>query len=81
MSTLLEIEQAARQLPPAEQAILVERLQGNVQTAPQSPMTRSAHGRAAEWVQWPDVEARARSIFGDQVIPNMVLEERESADR
>ena len=28
-------------------------------------------------VGWPDVEARARSIFGDRVLPNLVLLERE----
>ena len=28
-------------------------------------------------VKWPDVEARARRIFGDRVLPNLVLLERE----
>jgi antitoxin (DNA-binding transcriptional repressor) of toxin-antitoxin stability system len=27
-------------------------------------------------VQWPDFEARAREIFGDRVLPNVVLEDR-----
>jgi len=30
-------------------------------------------------VNWPDVEARARRIFGDRVMPNLVLLEREEA--
>lgn len=30
-------------------------------------------------VKWPDVEARARRIFGDRVLPNLVLLEREEA--
>jgi len=30
-------------------------------------------------VKWPDVEARARRIFGDRVFPNLVLLEREEA--
>ena len=30
------------------------------------------HGR----VTWPDVEARAKRIFGNQVLPNLVLSER-----
>ena len=30
-------------------------------------------------VKWPDVEARARRIFGDHVFPNLVLLEREEA--
>ena len=30
-------------------------------------------------VKWPDVEARARRIFGKKVMPNLVLMEREEA--
>lgn len=30
-------------------------------------------------VQWPDVEARAKRIFGDRLLPNLVLLEREEA--
>lgn len=30
-------------------------------------------------VHWPDVEARARRIFGKRVLPNLVLLEREEA--
>ena len=30
-------------------------------------------------VRWPDVEARAKRIFGDRVLPNLVLMEREDA--
>ena len=32
-------------------------------------------------VRWPDVEARARRIFGGRVLPNLVLMEREEAGR
>ena len=28
-------------------------------------------------VKWPDVEARAKRIFGGRVLPNLVLLERE----
>ena len=28
-------------------------------------------------VKWPDVEARAREIFGNRMLPNLVLLERE----
>ena len=28
-------------------------------------------------VKWPDVEARAKRIFGDRVLPNLILLERE----
>ena len=27
-------------------------------------------------VEWPDFEARAKAIFGDQIFPNAVIEER-----
>jgi hypothetical protein len=30
-------------------------------------------------VRWPDVEARAKHIFGDRVLPNLVLLEREES--
>lgn len=35
--------------------------------------------RRARRVKWPDVEARAKRIFGDRVLPNLVLVEREEA--
>jgi hypothetical protein len=30
-------------------------------------------------VKWPDVEARAKRIFGDRVLPNLILLERDEA--
>jgi len=30
-------------------------------------------------VRWPDVEARARRIFGNRVLPNLALTEREES--
>jgi hypothetical protein len=33
--------------------------------------------RPARRVQWPDVEARAKKITGDRLVPNLVLAERE----
>lgn len=35
--------------------------------------------KPARRVKWPDVEARAKRIFGDRVLPNLVLLEREEA--
>jgi hypothetical protein len=80
MSTLLEIEQAARQLPAWEQAILVQRLQDNPQNMEQHLETSDA-APARRKLEWPDFKARVRAIYGDKVSPNLVLEERESADR
>ncbi|HLG14888.1 MAG TPA: hypothetical protein VJH03_10365 [Blastocatellia bacterium] len=43
-------------------------LEENEQT---HPPTKSKH------IKWPDVEARARRIFGKRVLPNLVLLDRE----
>ena len=32
-------------------------------------------------VKWPDLEARAKRIFGSRVLPNLVLPEREEQPR
>ena len=37
---------------------------------------RPASRHAEAGVTWPDVEARARRIVGDRVLPNLVLLER-----
>ena len=41
-------------------------------------MTSRARGKSKR-VKWPDVEARARRIFGERVLPNLVMLEREEA--
>ena len=38
---------------------------------PSQPKRKNKH------VKWPDIEARARRIFGRRVFPNLVLLERE----
>jgi hypothetical protein len=40
----------------------------------ETPMRAVKPGRR---VVWPDVQARAKRIFGDRVLPNLVLLERE----
>lgn len=37
--------------------------------------------RRRKRVNWPDVEARARRVFGSRVLPNLVLLERDEAAR
>ena len=39
--------------------------------------TTGRAGGKAKRVKWPDVEARARRIFGERVLPNLVMLERE----
>jgi hypothetical protein len=34
---------------------------------------------SSERVKWPDVEARAKRIFGEKIMPNLVLLEREES--
>ena len=38
-------------------------------------------GRKPRLVRWPNVEARARRVFGERALPNLVLLEREEAMR
>jgi hypothetical protein len=42
----------------------------------ESPVPSKRKGKR---VKWPDVEARAKRIFGDRVLPNLVLLEREES--
>ena len=37
----------------------------------------SSSVKTTKRVKWPDVEARSKRIFGDRVLPNLVLLERE----
>ena len=39
--------------------------------------THAANLATNSTVEWPDRTARRREIFGDAVLPNLVLEERE----
>ncbi|HUD45448.1 MAG TPA: hypothetical protein VMR33_01400 [Candidatus Baltobacteraceae bacterium] len=39
----------------------------------------SSYKRKSKRVTWPDVQARASRIFGERVLPNLVLLEREEA--
>ncbi len=38
-----------------------------------------AQAARVKMVKWPDVEARARRIFGRKVHPNLILSEREES--
>ena len=35
--------------------------------------------RKTKRVKWPDIEARTKRIFGERILPNLVLVEREEA--
>jgi hypothetical protein len=63
MSTVQEIKAAIAALSPAERAELERVLRKPV--------------RATKRLKLPDQAARRRRIFGDRVLPNLVLEARE----
>ena len=73
MSKVLEIESALRQLPAQDQwevaRWLLEALEERTGTAAKGQNGGSVAGL-------PDYAARRRRIFGDKVLPNMVLASR-----
>lgn len=70
--SVMEIEQALRQLPPQKQLEIAERLLEELQEMGQ-PVALSEKKNP----QLPDYSLRRRRIFGNKVLPNMVLVARE----
>ena len=69
MSTAGLVEQV-KALPARERRRLVEiilQLEEDSTAPPTSPRR----------IKWPDIEARAKRIFGNRTLPNLVLMERE----
>jgi hypothetical protein len=67
-----ELMKRVKALPTRErQRLLRELLSLEDQSA-----ARPSSSQKAKRVRWPDVEARARRIVGDRVLPNVVLLER-----
>lgn len=70
MSNVIEIETALRELPPQDQwrilRWLLDELTDKSQNQPDS-------GSAPSTAALPDYAARRRKIFGEKVLPNMVL--------
>jgi len=71
MSTAELLEQV-KALPPRERRRFVEIILTLVEDLTPSPAP-------PERIKWPDVKARAERIFGNKVMPNLVLMEREDA--
>jgi hypothetical protein len=63
-----------RALPPSERARFVFALLDAEETSLGAPARRISRAK------WPDVQARARRIFGKRVLPNLVLLERSEKD-
>lgn len=81
MKSVLEIETAVRQLPAPDKWEIARWLFDDLQEASHSQ--RSAknsvnNGGPPPQVPLPDYAARRRRLFGDKVLPNMVLAAQES---
>ena len=73
MSKVQEIEAALRQLPAQEQWEVACRLLDELEEGTGSEAKRQNGSRATAL---PDYAARRRRIFGNKVLPNMVLVSR-----
>jgi hypothetical protein len=71
--TTVKLLNQFKALPARERRKFVTALLALVFTSPfrRSPKTKR--------VKWPDVAARARRIFGNRVLPNLVLLERDQS--
>ena len=70
--TIDELIEEIKALPARERRRLVEII-------PELKEDSTSTPASSQRVQWPDVEARAKRIFGDNVMPNLVLLEREQS--
>ncbi len=67
----VELLKKVKALPVRERQRFVRAVLALAEEAPSLPK------RGDRAVKWPDVEARAKRIFGNRVLPNLVLCERE----
>ena len=58
-------------LPPRERQRFLAAVRALEEKTPARPAKKGKR------VEWPDVQTRAKRIFGDRVLPNLVLLERE----
>ncbi len=65
-----ELIEEIKALPARERRRLVEIILALEEDSTSTPAS-------SQRVRWPDVEARAKRIFGNKVLPNLVLLERE----
>jgi hypothetical protein len=67
-----EVLEQVKALPPRERRKFFAHVH-YLETASQAP----ANGKQKRRIRWPDAAARRRRIFGDKVLPNLVLLARE----
>ena len=70
--TVAQLLRSAKTLPKRER----ERLVREILALEKPARDGGPSGRRPARVAWPDVEARAKLIVGDRVLPNLVLLER-----
>jgi hypothetical protein len=74
MNSVLEIEMALRQLPPQERWEIARWLLEDLQESNLSHAEgKGSDDNGGRTPPLPDYAARRRRIFGDKVLPNMVL--------
>ena len=74
MNSVLEIEQALKQLPPQERLEIARWLLEDLQEVNLGHVEgKGASGNGKQTPPLPDYSARRRRIFGSKVLPNMVL--------
>ena len=77
MNSVLEIEQALKQLPAQEQLEIARWLLENLQEGTLSHAEgKGSNEKGEQTSPLPDYSARRRRIFGSKVLPNMVLATR-----
>jgi hypothetical protein len=70
--TVSQLLKQVKALPTKQRDRLVRELLALEDASP----PRRSRGRREAAVTWPDVEARAKRIVGDRILPNLVLLER-----
>ena len=77
MNSVLEIETALRQLPPQERLEIARWLLDDLQQGAVNQAQGEGSGdKGGRTPPLPDYSARRRRIFGNKVLPNMVLAAR-----
>ncbi|MCP5520832.1 MAG: hypothetical protein H7A46_04725 [Verrucomicrobiales bacterium] len=71
MSAVELIEQVKALSAPEREELLLAVLALDEEPTPSGQEERRA--------EWPDVEARTRRVFGDRLLPNLVMLEREES--
>jgi hypothetical protein len=77
MTTLAEVETAVEALPRNDQEALLHFLSARLRK--ETPNRKPRRVEGAVQPEWPDFEARLRAIYGDKVMPSMVLAERDQS--